>query len=99
MPDKVWMRTASAIASFRSKYGKWPTRLRVPPYPEEALEWAYGGPANLRLIRDRLVVVPDQEHLDFCSVAVEDDEGHRVEYPRCGLGYKREIEQWIPVRF
>lgn len=97
--DKVWMRTASAIWSFRSKYGTWPTRLRVPPYPEEALEWTYGGPANLRLIRDRLLIVEDPEHLDFCEVAVEDDEGRRVEYPSCGLGYEAAVGRWIPVRF
>ena len=97
--DKVWMRTAKAIWSFKQKYRKWPTRLRVPPYPEESLEWTYGGPKNLQLIRDRLDIVADQKLLDFCEVAVEDDEGHRVEYPSCGLGYEREVEQWIPVRF
>jgi hypothetical protein len=93
------MRTASAIWSFRQKYGRWPTRLRVPPYPEEALEWTYGGPENLRRIRERLVIVEDLDLLDFCSVAVEDDEGHRVKYPSCGLGYDAEVVRWIPVRF
>jgi hypothetical protein len=93
--DKVWVRTSIAIAGFKRQYGHWPTRLLVPCWPADELAAVYGGPERFQRIRERLVVATDLRLPGFCSVAVEDDEGRRAQYPGCGSGDTREVEEWI----
>lgn len=97
--DKVWVRTSSAIAAFKWQFGTWPTLLRVPARSMDGLAGIYGGEENLQRIREKMVIIPDEALPDFESVAVEDDEGNRVQYPDCGLSSAPEVHEWLPLVF
>ena len=72
--DKNWCRLCAAIDGFRERYGRWPTRVRMP-------EGYIRDIAHCFTVRDFLTVTAKIQFVsDDALFLVEDDEGGSYRY-------------------
>jgi hypothetical protein len=77
--DKNWMRLCGALDGFRSRYGRWPTRVRMHEGTLRDLDSLFTK-EDLARIRERLALVPDE-----ASIIAEDDSGAQYNYGQEGF--------------
>lgn len=94
--DKNWIRLCAAINGFRSRYSRWPTRVRIHPLSLADLRDHLFAPSEFAQITSRVELVADG-----ASMIAEDDTGASYDYGREGFppeGAEPTAEEWLGVR-
>jgi hypothetical protein len=74
--DKNWVRLCAALDGFFVRYGRWPTRIRLPIYAIEDFRHLF-APESFRRLMEQFDVVVDPHYF-----AAESDGGRRYDYMR-----------------
>jgi len=92
--DKNWHRLCGAVDGFRSRYARWPTRVRLPGIIMNDL-W------NLFTERDFLTLTSKLQFvLDDARIVADDDDGGKYSYSDEGFPYHRpnpSAAEWFGV--
>ena len=97
--DKNWVRLCAAVNGFRSRYGVWPTRVRVFSDGIDNLRNDLFSEEAFSRLTSRLELVADG-----ASIVAEDDSGRSYDYGKDGFPTGDPdipAQQWlfhIPVR-
>jgi len=78
--DRSWIRLCAAIDGFRSRYGHWPTRVRLFPVALEAVEHLL-GPVTMDKVRGRIELFADE-----APHVAEDAAGNAYDFGKEGFG-------------
>ena len=73
--DRNWIRLCAAIDGFRSRYNRWPTRIRLFPGILSNLQERVFTPKTFQKIEERIQFVPDE-----APIVAEDDQGAQYSY-------------------
>lgn len=77
--DKNWVRLCAAVDGFRVRYGRWPTRVRMPAISMNDFRYLFDD-------RDILAITSKVRFvLDDAPMVAEDDEGARYSYGQEGF--------------
>jgi len=93
--DRNWVRLCAAIDGFRSRYGKWPSRIRLFPGCNEDLKKIL-GPKSYSILADNVELIPDD-----APIVAEDDDGHQYSYGKDGFPEKPpdiHTEEWLGIQ-
>jgi len=93
--DRNWIRLCAAIDGFRSRYQRWPTRIRLHPETLKNLQEDVFTPASFREIEEHLQFVTDNS-----PIVAEDDLGGRYSYGEEGFPLARpdtDARTWLGV--
>jgi len=92
--DKNWYRLCGAVDGFRSRYGRWPTRVRLPAIIMNDIR-------NLFTERDFLTLTSKVQFvLDDARIVADDDDGGKYSYRDEGFPdqvLKPKADQWFGV--
>ncbi|MBV9492130.1 MAG: hypothetical protein JO069_20745 [Verrucomicrobia bacterium] len=73
--DKNWVRLCITLAGFRARYGRWPSRVRLPRACLADLRDDLLTKEDFAKITERLTLVPDER-----ALVAEDDQGASFTY-------------------
>ena len=79
--DKNWVRACAAIDGFRSRYGRWPTHVRLFPGALENLRDHVLTPAGFELVMGVVELIAD----DRAPMVAEDATGASYNYATEGF--------------
>ena len=77
--DKNWIRLCAAIDGFRSRYGRWPARVRMHEISLRDFDYLFTR-QDLARITAKVALVPDE-----AAFIAEDDSGGRYNYGEEGF--------------
>ena len=92
--SKNWIRFCAAIDGFRSRYGKWPTAVRVLDFFPDELKSVLSGSDHAKLL-SKIKVIGDNS--PFIAV---DESGNAYDYGREGfpnLKLNVRASEWLGV--
>jgi hypothetical protein len=93
--DKNWVRLCAAIDGFRSRYGRWPNRVRLSPLSLGDFDFLF-TPADLTRIISKVALIADDE----AAFVAEDDSGGSYNYGEEGFpkrARKPRAAEWLGV--
>ncbi len=79
-----WLRLCAVIDGFRSRYGRWPTRVRIMPCFLNFLREQELTPEEFGIVTAKVELVPDED----APYIAEDDDGHEYNYASHEKWYK-----------
>jgi hypothetical protein len=93
--DKNWIRLCAAIDGFRSRYGRWPIRVRMYEISLRDFDFLFTR-EELTRITAKITLVPDE-----APMIAEDDSGAHYNYgeegfPECAPDIR--ATEWLGVR-
>lgn len=93
--DKNWIRLCAAIDGFRSRYGRWPVRVRMHEMSLRDFDFLFTR-EDLARISAKAALVPDE-----APMIAEDDSGARYNYGEEGFPERApdiRAAAWLGVR-
>jgi hypothetical protein len=93
--DKNWIRLCAAIDGFRSRYGRWPLRVRMHEMSLRDFDFLFTK-EDLARIYEKVALEPDE-----ASMVAEDDSGDRYNYGEEGFPERAPdipAAAWLGVR-
>lgn len=91
---KNWIRLCAALEGFRARYGRWPSRIRIPELVAQELDELL-TPAEYARILKKLAVISGDE-----GIMAEDDAGVSYDYIKEGFSKLKKdarAEAWLEV--
>lgn len=78
--DKNWVRVCLAIDGFRIQFGRWPTRVRLPPAYFENVVGHVLNPAGFALVSTLVEIMSDEDLTENVAIIAEDGERSQFRY-------------------
>jgi len=78
--DKNWVRICGAIDGFRSRYGEWPTKVRLDPGSYREIRDHILSPKEFEKIAARVKFIPEESEM-----IAEDNKGRQYNYSQEGF--------------
>lgn len=86
--DKNWVRICCAVDGFRSRHGRWPTAVRLPPTYFENVVGHVLSPIGYALVSAVFDIVADKSLVEKVAIIAMDDSGIEFRYGDRGASEK-----------
>jgi len=97
--DRDFVRFMSCIASFKKRFGHWPTKVRIEPGFSEELMDVMGLRDYQKLIA-KIQLIADPVHPYDGTYIAEDDQENAYDLLICGhLGDVSEAVKWLDIKW